>query len=236
MLPFPAATGRVNASSEAPNPLEVYFDGHHEGRGIWKWRHYFKIYHEHLAKFVGSDVRVVEIGIYSGGSLEMWKDYFGPNCQVYGVDIEEACRAYEDEATRIFIGDQADPLFWRDFLAEVSFVDVVIDDGGHQPHQQIATFEALFPYLRPGGVYICEDVGGVHNPFVAYMHGLTRNLYTGSAPAVSAFQAAVDGVHYYPGVVVVSKNEVPRTGLPHEKHGTEWQPFLDAGWSSATMS
>jgi hypothetical protein len=225
-LTRPVTDGRSDTSTESPNPLEIYFDSHREGRGIWKWRHYFKIYHHHFAKFIGSDVRIVEIGIYSGGSLEMWKEYFGAKCQVYGVDIEEACRVYEDDATRIFIGDQADPAFWRDFLAEVESVDLVVDDGGHKPYQQIATFEALFPSLRPGGVYICEDVGGLHNPFFAYVAGLTRNLYSGGAPAVSAFQSAVDGVHLYPGAVVVSKCDPPRAGLPEEKHGTEWQPFL----------
>src|SRR5262245_54320107 len=75
------------------NPLEEYFDSHTQGACIRKWRHYFEIYHRHFRKFVGQNVHVLEIGIYSGGSLEMWRSYFGPQARIYGVDIEEACRA-----------------------------------------------------------------------------------------------------------------------------------------------
>jgi hypothetical protein len=92
------------------NPLATFFDGHTEGPGLWKWRHYFDIYHRHFAKFVGREVHIVEIGIYSGGSLAMWRHYFGDGARLYGVDIEEACRAYEADDVRVFIGDQADPL------------------------------------------------------------------------------------------------------------------------------
>ena len=95
------------------NPLRAYFDAHREGPGLWKWLHYFDIYDRHFAKFRGREVHVLEIGIYSGGSLAMWKDYFGAEGRIYGVDIEEACRAYEDDVTKVFIGDQADRQFWR---------------------------------------------------------------------------------------------------------------------------
>src|SRR5437016_2396585 len=97
------------------NPLREYFEFHKEGRGIWKWEHYFDIYQKHFQKFVGREAHVVEVGIYSGGSLDMWKSYFGDKCRVYGVDIEEACRAYANETTTIVIGDQADREFWKRF-------------------------------------------------------------------------------------------------------------------------
>src|ERR1700691_5478614 len=56
--------------------LQPYLDGHEEGPGIWKWQHYFPIYDRHFAKFKGREVHVVEIGIYSGGSLGMWRHFF----------------------------------------------------------------------------------------------------------------------------------------------------------------
>src|SRR2546423_1377401 len=77
------------------NPLSLYFASHTTGPGIWKWMHYFDIYHRHFKKFIGRDVNVLEIGIYSGGSLQMWKEYFGEKAHIYGVDIEEACQVYE---------------------------------------------------------------------------------------------------------------------------------------------
>lgn len=99
-------------TNEDINPLKEWFQSHREGPGVWKWMHYFEIYHRYFRKFVGKEVHVMEIGVYSGGSLRMWKDYFGPGCRVYGVDIEPACEAYRDDRTEIFIGDQSDPVFW----------------------------------------------------------------------------------------------------------------------------
>jgi len=218
---------------DPPNPLRTYFDSVKEGRGIWKWQHYFDIYHRHFRRFVGQEVHVVEVGIYSGGSLDMWKAYFGPKCKVYGVDIEEACKAYEDERTRIFIGDQGDREFWKDLRKQVPDIDILIDDGGHLPEQQIVTLEETLPYMRNGGVYLCEDVTGTHNRFAAYVHGLTSGLnafalQNGRESTVLPwdFQRSICSLHLYPFVTVVEKAQYPVNELVAPKHGTEWQPFF----------
>ena len=83
--------------------------------------------------------------------MGMRREYFGPQCHVYGVDIDEACRVYENEYTKIFIGDQADRNFWKSFKNEVPRVDIVIDDGGHKSEQQIATLEEMLPHISRGG-------------------------------------------------------------------------------------
>ena len=62
----------------------------------------------------------------------MWKEYFGKNAKIYGVDIHEACRAFADERTQIFIGDQADRSFWAEVKHIAPSIDIVIDDGGHK--------------------------------------------------------------------------------------------------------
>jgi hypothetical protein len=229
-----ASTGvQGTPSGGLSNPLSAYFDSRTEGRGIWKWQHYFDIYHRHFQKFVGKEVRVVEVGIYSGGSLDMWKAYFGPECTVYGVDIEEACKAYEGERTKIFIGDQGDRRFWRDFRKQVPQIDILIDDGGHLPEQQIVTLEETLPYMRNGGVYLCEDVVGMHNQFAAYVHGLATALNafvlenpTKSRVLPSSLQRSIGSVHLYPFVVAVEKVDHPIDELLAPKHGTEWQPFF----------
>lgn len=230
----PEATGEARTQRDSKNPLEAYFHSHKEGRGIWKWLHYFDIYHRHLGRFVGQDVNVVEVGIYSGGSLDMWKHYFGPKCRLVGVDIEPACKAYEDERTRIFIGDQADRGFWRGFKRDVPLVDIFIDDGGHYPEQQIATLEEMLPHLRPGGVYLCEDVHGMQNGFSAYVRGMADNLNVQREPrleqelgfSATPFQRAVHSFHFYPYVCVIERHAEPPEALVAPKHGTEWQPFL----------
>jgi hypothetical protein len=214
------------------NPLRVFFDAREAGRGIWKWLHYFDIYHRHFSKFVGRDVTVLEIGVYSGGSLEMWRHYFGPQCRIYGVDVEEACKVYANDHTKIVVGDQGDRSFWKAFKQRVPYVDVLIDDGGHKTEQQIVTLEEMLPHLRPGGVYLCEDLTGIHNGFAAYMHGIIKNLnatIAGNSEAgvcPSAFQTWINSVHFYPYVTVVEKAETAVRQFIAPKHGTEWQPFL----------
>lgn len=226
------ASAHVSPSPATENPLQEYFDSVKQGRGIWKWTHYFDIYHRHFKKFVGKTVNVVEVGIYSGGSLEMWKAYFGRECRVYGVDVEAACRVYEGDRTRVFIGDQGDRKFWEEFRAHVPIVDVLIDDGGHLPEQQIVTLEEMLPHLRPDGVYMCEDVHGEHNRFSAYVHGLGQALNakrrgeTEHHVITSGFQKAISSIHQYPYVTVIEKNSAPVDQLIAPKRGTEWQPFL----------
>jgi hypothetical protein len=227
-------TGTNEAFSSAPsNPLGAYFDSIAEGRGVWKWMHYFDIYHRHLQKFVGKEVHVVEVGVYSGGSLGMWKTYFGHGCTIYGIDVKEACLAYQEERVRIFIGDQADRRFWGRFKTQVPDVDILIDDGGHLPEQQIATLEEMLPHIRAGGVYLCEDIHGVHNRFAAYVRGLADALNANAqrpgielAVTPSPFQQSISSVHLYPFLAVIEKayGRVERFVAP--KHGTEWQPFL----------
>lgn len=219
------------------NPLRRYFEANRQGPGIWKWEHYFEIYHRHLAKFVGTAAHVVEVGVYSGGSLGMWRDYFGPQCRISGIDIQEECREYAREGIGIFVGDQADRSFWARFRGQTPPIDVVLDDGGHEPEQQIVTLEETLPYLAPGGVYLCEDIHGVGNRFAAFAHALADRLnaanwnrrkkdagLTASDP--SPFQAAVHSVHCYPFVVVIETHAAPLTALEAPKHGTQWQPFL----------
>jgi hypothetical protein len=218
------------AVSGLPNPLEEYYERNTTGPGITKWSHYFEIYHRHFARFVGEPVKIVEIGVYSGGSLGMWREYFGPQSTVYGIDIEPACRAYARAGVEIFVGDQADPAFWRAFLAEVGEVDIVVDDGGHQAHQQIATLEALLPALAPGGVYLCEDVADPGNPFRAYLAGLAENLHVRLpvSPGVigpSPFQQLVEAIHTYPFVTVIERRASAPGPFVSGRRGTEWAPF-----------
>jgi hypothetical protein len=221
----------------APNPLWEYFQANRQGPGIWKWVHYFDIYQRHLARFVGRSPHVVEIGVYSGGSLGMWRHYFGAGCRVSGVDVEQACLQYADEQTTIHIGDQADRAFWKRFRAAAPPLDVVIDDGGHEPHAQRITLEETLPHLRPGGVYLCEDVCGDANEFAAYVHRLAARLNAadwtaqnedgrGSAARATPFQQSVHSVHLYPFVVVIERTARPIDHFRAPKHGTQWQPFL----------
>lgn len=229
-----AETGQANNGKA----LSKYFAEHKEGRGIWKFNHYFELYERHFAKFRGREVHVLEIGIYSGGSLQMWQHYFGPQCRIYGVDIQPGTRAYASDSVRIFLGDQADRKFWRAFKEQVPTLDIVIDDGGHLPNQQIVSVEELLPHLRPGGVYLCEDVENPFNEFAAYVCGLAQNLNSASyefnvddnerrsVSKATLFQSAVAGIHLYPYLAVIERTTHSVSEFVAPKRGTEWEPFL----------
>ncbi len=216
------------------NPLRQYFEGVTEGPGIWKWLHYFNAYHQHLQKFVGQEVSIVEVGVYSGGSMPMWREYFGSGCQVHGVDIQPECKVYENDHTTIHIGDQADRQFWRRFRQSVPHVDILIDDGGHTPEQQMVTLEEMLPHLRPGGIYICEDIHGLGNEFTSYVSALNDSLHAQNRTSdkqnvvctSTAFQATIRSISQSPYLVVIEKFDTPSPHLAAPKHGTQWQPFL----------
>jgi hypothetical protein len=205
--------------------LQKYFDSGTLGGGIWKWKHYCDIYDRHFCRFRGQEVHVLEIGVYRGESLKMWREYFGPKAHIYGVDIDKNCLAHEDNNIKIFIGDQADRRFWREFRRKVPTLDIVIDDGGHQPEQQIVSVEELLPFLRSNGIYVCEDVLGAFNQFASYIHGLGHKLNDlmsgGSFPSdrvvcsCTPFQSAVGSIHLYPFVIVVERNACQVIELEH---------------------
>jgi len=78
------SSGGRTIPAATENPLRKFFEARQTGRGIWKCEHYFDIYQRHFSRFVGREVGVLEIGVYSGGSLDMWRSYFGTACTVYG--------------------------------------------------------------------------------------------------------------------------------------------------------
>jgi hypothetical protein len=234
---FDKTQGDTSAPEES-NPLLDYFNANLEGHGIWKWKHYFEVYHRHFQKFRGRKVNIMEIGIYSGGSLGMWKQYFGDQCTVYGVDIEPKCKAYDSDSVKVFIGDQADRGFWKKFRDENPPMDIVIDDGGHFTHQMIVTLEEMLPYMAPGGVFVCEDVHSIEKEFTHYVQGLTchlnnwegfyNNFETENRTTVptNSLQKAVQSIAFYPFMTVIERNTRPVNELLSIKHGTKWQPHL----------
>lgn len=223
------------------NPLRDYFNAHTTGRGIWKWSHYLDIYHRHLQKFIGTEVYVLEVGVYSGGSLEMWRAYFGERSAVYGVDIRDECREYSNEHTTIFIGDQGDRGLWKSIKSAAPRIDVLIDDGSHIPKDQALTLEEMLPHLSPGGVYVCEDIhnrrtmfdekrgtDGI-NAFPAHLLGYINDLndlrVSERGVTATVFQRSVESIHFYPYMVVVEKAALPVDTFDAPKRGALWQPW-----------
>jgi len=191
-----------------------------EHRLIDKWLHYFPIYDEWFKKFRDKDFVFVEIGVQNGGSVQMWKDYFGKNVKIVGIDIDERCKQFEDDQVSIEIGSQEDVNFWNEFKKKYPRVDVLLDDGGHTMNQQIVTFQQMFPHIQEGGIYFCEDChtsyipyfgGGLHKPdtYIEFTKRLIDELnafHTRGAlqPNYNTVSMGV-GIHFYDSIVVIEK-------------------------------
>jgi hypothetical protein len=151
------------------NKFQQYFWKINKKCLIHKWHHYFEIYETYASKFQGTSPKILEVGLWKGGSLEMWNYYFDSECTIYGVDIDKNCKKLPQVLNAINIivdiGDQSNRQFWYDYFSNIDFnFDIIVDDGGHLMDQQINTFECCFKHLSKGGVYICEDT------HTSYMH------------------------------------------------------------------
>ena len=217
---------RIPAYWTAPSDLDRMI-ATHTGRRINKWRHYFEIYDRHLGRFRDQQISVLEIGIDQGGSLEIWRRYFGAKAQIVGVDINPACKNFEAAGTHVIIGDQGDVKFLEKLAADFGPFDIVIDDGSHVFEHQLVTFRTLFPHIKPDGIYACEDLctsywsegfgGGVGKPgtFVEFLKGLVDEMnawfWRDKAEAdVNSFTTSAYGMHFYPTLVVIEKRAVQK--------------------------
>lgn len=175
----------------------------------------------------------------------MWKEYFGPNAKIFGIDINPHCKKFEDEQVRIFVGDQEDRVFLKSLTEKIPKIDILIDDGGHTMKQQIHTYEELFPYIDKNGVYLCEDLhtsywpewGGGHKKggtFIEYSKNFIDFIHAWhsvqkSRLCVTDFTKSVHSLHYYDSLLVIEKR--PTEKPFHLKTGTATIPDLNPAMS-----
>jgi hypothetical protein len=127
---------------------------------------YFPVFDRHLGKFRNTAVNVLEIGVHYGRSLRMWKDFFGPDACIAGLDINPNCVQFDDPGyVKVYTGDQSDVECLARICAEAGPFDVVIDDGGHRSGAIRTSFDFLYPQLGRHGVYIVEDTHTQYGDF-----------------------------------------------------------------------
>jgi hypothetical protein len=136
--------------------LWEYFNNN-EGKKITKWSHYFPVYEKHFAPLRDKPIKLLEIGVLNGGSLEMWRKYFHPDSVIVGIDINPDCKNHEQEGINIRIGDQSDPIFLKSLIDEFGAFDLVLDDGSHHVDHVNKTFQFLYPLIDKDGMYFIED-------------------------------------------------------------------------------
>lgn len=123
-----------------------------------KHESYFSVYESLFNKFRGKEVTFLEVGVFNGGSLNMWREYFGPQARIIGVDLNPVALKLVDQGFEIFIGDQESQDFWIDLKSKVGSVDIILDDGGHKNLQQAVTLFYGADMVMDGGLVVIEDV------------------------------------------------------------------------------
>jgi SAM-dependent methyltransferase len=205
----------------------------HDGRVSDKWEQYLAIYDRELARFrdAAAPVRLLEIGVQNGGSLEVWSKFLPPGSSVVGMDIDPRCGelTFSGDIT-VLVGDAADPATLDRLLGDRVF-DVIVDDGSHVSRDIIATFQALFPRLVPGGLFLIEDLhasywasfgGGfrTQDAAIEWLKGLVDALHAdyfedtvpqAARSALAALNREIARVAFYDSVAVVEKLPAAKT-------------------------
>ena len=193
--------------------------------------HYFEVYHRHFERFRGRPVTVVEFGVRQGGSLQMWRGYFGRRSQIVGVDIDPRCKAFEEPGIRVRIGDQED----RDFLrrcaesARSTLSSTMAATRWPSRSRRSRCSTRRWPRRRVPGrgrphQLLAELRGGVERPgtFIEYAKRLIDQLNAlhSREPefVVDEFTRTTRSMHFYDSIVVFERGIVrqPR----HKATGT----------------
>jgi hypothetical protein len=161
------------------------------GKPAAKWQGYLQHYDRHFSSIKGKQVRLLEIGVQAGGSLEVWAHYFKSAKHIIGCDIDPACEnlRYTDPRINIVLGNINSSETLESIAAITDTLDVIIDDGSHNSSDIIKSFVQLFPRLADGGIYLIEDL------HCSYWESYDGGLYAPFS-AVSFFKKIVDLVNY----------------------------------------
>lgn len=188
------------------------------GTDKFGYHDYTPNYYRLLQGWQDRSLRMLEIGVggygdeeRGGESLETWRDFF-PNGQITGLDIQ---RKTMDLGPRVRIvqGSQVDADVLRQVQDDHGPFDIILDDGSHRNDHVVETFGLLFPRLKPGGLYIVEDVQTAFMPryggsldltdpnMVGFFSALMQALPIGEAGSA----AAVERFH---NIIVIHKRAV----------------------------
>lgn len=192
---------------------------------------FLNVYDGPFAPFLDRPITLLELGVRSGGSLLLWRDYF-PLARVVGIDADPPAPGSFGERVRFYQGRQEDTAFLSAVAAEAApdGFDIIIDDASHLAAPTRTSFWHLFEnHLRPGGLFAIEDWGTGyweawpdgrafrdgephHHGMVGFVkelideqgaHDLSRRWYTESWTRSSRFASVLTA----PSLVIVTKKE-----------------------------
>jgi hypothetical protein len=208
--------------------IEELFNSH-DGREVGKWPHYFFAYERHFERFRNEPCLIFEIGVWRGGSLQIWKNYFGSKCKIVGIDIISETLKFEEQQIYIKIGNQNDKVFLAKLIEEFGAPDIVIDDGSHFSSDIYQTFSFLYPLMSDNGVYMIEDIhtnyvysyGKRSKSFIEkskdlinqlnghHIHGIRNKIFDRWKGKLTAFTDMTQSITFYDSLVVFDKQKMP---------------------------
>lgn len=200
---------------------------------IDKWLHYFPIYERHFSDWRNKALVFWEIGVQSGGSLQMWQRFFGPYAIIIGIDIDPDCAKHSEDNIVVRIGNQSDKAFLQSVVDDFGPPDIILDDGSHVMSDILDTFMFMYPLLSKNGIYMVEDLhtaydsrfgGNMEDPntFINVSKSIIDDLnadHSWGKLKPSFMTRFTTGIHFYDSVVVYQRGIVPvkkaqRTGNP----------------------
>ncbi|MFD2056919.1 hypothetical protein ACFSQT_28715 [Mesorhizobium calcicola] len=169
----PTKTQAAPLGAHAPSLRDLY--DAHSGKVSDKWSTYLDAYDRIFLDYRNRPVRLLEIGVQNGGSLEIWPRYFPNSELILGCDIDVACSGliFDDKKIAMVIGDANTDEVEQRIVEKSATFDIIIDDGSHKSSDIVRSFARYFPHLSDGGVYIAEDLhssywreleGGLYDP------------------------------------------------------------------------
>jgi hypothetical protein len=133
---------------------------------------YLCVYDELLAPLRDKPITFLELGVCYGLSIHMWADYFThPDTVIHGID-NGSYGSFQGELppnVMLYEGDQAQKP--PDWLSPQ--LDIVIDDASHDPAKTEASFRLWFQAVRPGGIYVVEDIS---ERDIGFLNGLVWGI------------------------------------------------------------
>jgi hypothetical protein len=194
------------------------------GNVVHKWHHYIPLYDKYFSDYRNRQIRFLEIGVSKGGSLQMWRKYFGEDAIIFGIDIDPECKKYNGLSAQVRIGSQADEKFLSSVVAEMGGIDIVLDDGSHEMDHIVASLRLLFPKLNDQGVYLIEDLHTAYWPSFGGGFCKKSNFFNKIRDLIDDMHQwyhhrdfkeklisdSCSAIHIHDSIVVLEKNKVYR--------------------------
>lgn len=142
-------------------------------------------------QFRDKPLRLLEIGVQNGGSLEIWSKYFTNAITLTGCDVNPKCGEliFGEPRIKVFVGDANEIETQRQILKHCSQYDIIIDDGSHSSIDIVKSFASYFPHLADDGLFIAEDL---HCSYWENYEGGLLHPYS----SISFFKRLVDVVNH----------------------------------------